>query len=120
MNSSSAASRMRVRVSCCGLTARKVIEGIRLKRTFEMLASVGPRRQASVVQCWPPRLVSPFAQRAGRTAPAAMAPRVPRAALPQIASVRLFDDQLDQRLPAQVARQLPGRRLIDPHERGLD
>src|SRR5258708_30890248 len=34
--------------------------------------------------------------------------------------MRLFDDQLDERLAAQVARQLPGRRLVDPHERRLD
>ena len=43
-----------------------------------------------------------------------------RAAAAEVAGVGLFDDELHQRITAEVLRELPGRRLVDPHERRLD
>src|SRR4051812_15542939 len=67
-----------------------------------------------------PGLEAALAQCAGRTAAAAVSPRMARAAAAEVAGVGLFDDELHQRIAAEVLRELPGRRLVDPHERRLD
>src|SRR5437870_3679510 len=81
-----------------------------------MLATVGRRRQAPDL----PSLVPALSQRARRTATAAVPPRMARPSLAQITGMRVFDDELDQRPAAQVARELPSRGLVDPHERRFD
>src|SRR5438034_1367158 len=42
---------------------------------------------------------------------------MPRATFAEIASVRVLADQIDQRCPAEIARELPGRSLVQPHQR---
>src|ERR1700733_14777135 len=66
------------------------------------------------------RLPPPAAQLAGRAPTAAIAPIVALAALAEIAAVALLADQFDQPLAAELARQLPGRPLVAPHQRGMD
>src|SRR5215472_19359167 len=65
----------------------------------------------------PPALAAQFA---GGALAAAIAPIVQRFALAEVAAVALGTDQLDQRIPAELARQLPGRLFVPPHQRGVD
>src|SRR5690349_8061200 len=85
-----------------------------------MLSTVGLRRQASGIRRGAPHLEPPLSERACRAAAAAMTPSVAGTALAEITGMRLFDDQLHQGIPAEVARELPRRGLVDPHERSLD
>ena len=57
------------------------------------------------------------AQRAGRAFAAAITPIMPRAAFAEIAGVGVLADQVDQPCPAEFVRQLPGRGLVQPHQR---
>ena len=41
------------------------------------------------------------------------------ATVAEIAGVRVLADQIDQPCPAQIVRQLPGRRFIQPHQRRM-
>src|SRR5437763_13199383 len=60
------------------------------------------------------------AQIAGWAGAAAIAPIVPLRPVAVIAAVRFVADQLDQRRAAQFPRQYPGRRLVAPHQGGVD
>src|SRR5262245_9427720 len=65
----------------------------------------------------PPSLEATLAQRAGRAFATAMAPGLPWPALAHVAGVRLLEHDLDQLLAAQLGRELPGLRLVEPHQR---
>ena len=56
---------------------------------------------------------------AGQSA-AAETPIVAMNAIALVAGVRFLAHDVDQRLAAEIARQPPGRRLVDPHQRRLD
>ena len=45
---------------------------------------------------------------------------MPLRAVAQVAGVRMLDDQLDESGAAERFRQLPRRRLVEPHQRRLD
>src|SRR5204862_23210 len=55
----------------------------------------------------------------GRAFAAAKTPIGPRAAFAEIAGVRMLADQIDQPCPAEVMRELPGRGLVEPHQRRM-
>src|SRR5437879_3963225 len=59
-----------------------------------------------------------FSQLARRTLAAARPPLV-ALALAKVAGVSLLDDDIDERLAAELLGQGEGRRLVDPHERRL-
>src|SRR5690606_32764074 len=58
-------------------------------------------------------------QFARRAFSAAVAPVVQFVAFAQVAGVRAGADQLDQRIAAEILRQLPGLRFVEPHQRGF-
>ena len=60
------------------------------------------------------------AQVAGRTGAAAIAPIVQHVARALVAGVGVVDDDVDQRLAAQVLGHLPGLGLVYPHQRRGD
>src|SRR5579871_6981750 len=66
-----------------------------------------------------PVLEAALAQGTGRAVAAAVAPIVPGPALVAIAGVGVLDQDLDQRLAAQLACQRPSLGLVDPHQRRL-
>src|SRR4051812_14076443 len=57
---------------------------------------------------------------AGRARPAAVAPIVQMRPITVVARVRLDPDKFHEDVAAQVACQSPGRRLVQPHQRGVD
>src|SRR6202042_874568 len=57
------------------------------------------------------------AQHTRRAFAAAITPIMARAAFAEIAGVGMFADQIDQPCPAEFVRQLPGRGLVQPHQR---
>src|SRR5258706_2556971 len=60
-----------------------------------------------------------FSQLAGGTLAAAVAPGMLLRALAQVAGVRLVDDEIHERLAAELLRHAPGLGLREPHERRL-
>src|SRR6266852_3010870 len=77
------------------------------------LSSAAPCRARSAIAC-----VAILAELARRAFAATRPPLVP---LPvaEVAGVRVFDDDVDERLAAELLGQCEGRRLVDPHERRL-
>jgi hypothetical protein len=58
-----------------------------------------------------------FPQLASRAAAAAVAPIMAMRAIPKVAGVGVFFDEVHQCLAAELLRQLPRLRFVDPHER---
>src|SRR5580704_2893741 len=86
-----------------------------MSRPFECSGALAPSFSC-VRNMLPPAL---RAQAAGRTFAAAETPVVARAALAEITGVGMLADQVDEPRTAEVVRELPGRGLAEPHQRGV-
>src|SRR6185369_953339 len=75
------------------------------------------RRRASARQ---PGVVALAAQIARRAHAAAPAPLVAVLAVAEVARVAVLDDELDQRLAAELLGERPGLGLVEPHQRRVD
>src|SRR5215472_16877058 len=110
---------------CCAITAtpgttpqtarRTVSQSSSRRRIFRKTSYPWSRVPASLLCHILPPPLRP--QRAGRALAAAIAPVMPIAAFADIAGVGALADQVDEPCPAEIICELPGRRLVTPHQR---